>query len=149
MAKHKKVNNRKSITIQVNAGKKLPDIIEQKQPMPNDYGLYNIDNKLIYGKGRKVHLYAIYFNKNGTVNKAVETTHIYEKEKEEKIRKGFLKVEQFGGMHFPTGVNNNYYKKDIKNRHLTKTTQGITPSTFTMTEAQARRIYDFAKEERK
>lgn len=143
-----KTKNKRESIGKTDKSKKTSTTTSVKE-MPKDYGLYTIDNNVIYGGKGKPHIYAVYFNKDGTVNKAVETTHVIEKEKVEKIKKGVLTIEQFGGMHLPSGVNNSYYKKDITNRALTKKTEGINATSYTITTKQAKRIYDFAKKERK
>lgn len=122
--------------------------IEEKTPY-NSCRMVAIRDNVMFNKKRAAdnrHKYIGFFDKNNKLMRVVETTHLYEKEKAEKIQKGFIKAYQFGGENFPTGVTDSYYENDINNKHISLLKKGdIVNVSSIVTPEQAESIYNFSK----
>lgn len=116
--------------------------------------LFKIKNKEIYnGKSKKdengVHTYAAYKDKSSGEYRAVPLTHIYDTKRQKQLEKGYLKVEKFKQLQYPTGVKNKYITKDIHGDKLDFGKNTKYKCLGTIPSSQAKRIKDFAKSEQK
>ena len=113
-------------------------------------GLYSIpDNRMFDKDSLRSHKYVVFFNDKNNVDRVVETTHLYEKDKVNKILKNQLKVFNFKGEQFPAGVNNNYFTKNIDHENITIKNCNMKRLNSTVEIKDAKKIYNFAKTERK
>lgn len=120
-------------------------------------GLYWIRDKFMFKDSKnkeitddtKKHKYVVYHDENGKVDRVVETTHLYEEKKVDKIRGGLLKAYQFSGDEFPSGVENQYITTDVNNKPLKSVDIQEKPDKARIDEAQALSIHNFAKKKRK
>ena len=116
-------------------------------------GLYHIKNKYVFdtskskAKSDDEHLYVVFVDKNNNVDRVVETTHLFEKEKVKKIEKGQLKVFQFAGQNYPSGVSDTYYQIDIDKKPFQLSS--FRKSPYTIKPSQANEIFNFAKRKRR
>lgn len=109
--------------------------------------LFQVKNKFMYHSGdpNGHHTYAVYKDSTSKQYRAIQLTHLFEKSKENKIKKGFLLVEQFKNIKFPSGVNNEYYSSDVKGRPLYFGKNTKHKKVGTVPTKQAKRIIKFAK----
>lgn len=118
-----------------------------------NYGLYKVKNKFVFDTSKSSarpedeHLYVVFTDKNNNVDRIVGTTHLYEKEKSNKIQNGELKVFQFGGQNEPSGVYSEHYKLGTDNKPFK--IKNFKKSPYTIQESQAQSIFNFAKNKRR
>lgn len=92
------------------------------------------------------HTYAIYRDKKTKELRAVRTTHLYEKDKVKQIEQGFLRVEKFRDVKYPSGVQNRYTTKDVNGQPLKyRRIKAERVSKRRLPRRQAKRIREFAK----
>jgi len=117
------------------------------------FNLYEIKNGQIYKcSGREkeeTHLYVGFSNEKQEIVKAVETTHLIEPGKAQKIRDGLLLKIQFGDMENPTGIDKSYYTKNIKNKTIKTSDNYVLGAKGKINKSQAEKIYAFAIQKRR
>lgn len=116
-------------------------------------GLYKVKNKFVFdtskssAKPEDEHLYVVFTDKNNNVDRIVGTTHLYEKKKIEKIEKGQLKIFQFVGANYPSGVTDTYYQRDFNNKPFRLNT--FKKSPYKIQPLHAIEIFNFSKNKRR
>ena len=95
------------------------------------------------------HTYAVYRDKKTGKYRAIQLTHLYEEKKQRAINRGYLKVEKFKQMKFPSGVHNVYYEKDINGNDLYFGKNTIHKKVGSINTNQAKRIKRFANKKHK
>lgn len=141
-------NNRRKAIKATNKRKQQKSIfIPHSSDIPK-MSIYRIDGDYIV-PSNETHFFVGYKDNKTNIVRAVQLTHLYNKDKSQfdKLSKGLYIKERFNNFETPSGVNNYYYTKN-KNGGKIVFPKG---SLFTkeISEAQARRIYNFANVERK
>lgn len=118
--------------------------------------IFKIKNKCMYKckdkkEARDVHFYAVYKDKDTKQYRAIQLTHVLEKEKETKVKKGQLILEKISciGKKTLSGVKDAYYDKDINGKPLDFGRKSSAKQVGRVPTEQAKRIIDFAKKRNK
>ncbi len=76
-----------------------------------------IKNRYIYDKNdlNGVHHYGIYYDRKAKEYRAVQLTHLYNRDEKRfvQLRKGFLSPIKLKEFETPTGIRNEYYATDV------------------------------------
>lgn len=115
--------------------------------------LYKIKNKYMYkGEKRKEnshHTYAVYKDRKTRKYRAIQLTHILEEPKRIAIEKGYLKVEKFSSIKYPSGVHDTYYDSDVNGNDLNFDKTSKHKLVGRVPPLQAHRIKKFVKKKHK
>lgn len=152
----KKIEKTKKYSSKKTTSKKFEKPISKKVEKMDkslNYGLYKVKNKFVFdtskssAKPEDEHLYVVFTDKNNNVDRIVGTTHLYKKEKIEKIEKGQLKTFQFAGANYPSGITDTYYQRDFNNKPFRLNT--FKKSPYEIKPSQAIEIFNFSKNKRR
>lgn len=111
--------------------------------------LVKIKNKYMFKSKRpnQEHIYLLEYDRHTQSYKAIQTTHLYEipKNKQDKIKKGFLKEMVFKKLHFPSGIKKGTYVKTLSGDKITLKSVRAKVIDNRIPENQRQEVLDFVK----